>query len=109
MHAWGWGKTANMKKRTYLVGYDPRITPLSLAAQEELEGHADWQIKHVFVGLWAVRTRLQPEWVADRFSNALSPGGGAGVVVARIGRKNLVANGLTPQRNELLRRLLRLQ
>lgn len=96
-----------MKKRTYLVGYDAGQTPLSVNAQEELEGHTDWKIKHVFVGLWAVRTRLQPLAIAVRFANALSAGGGAGVVVATIGRKNLVTNGAVPKRNSLLRRLLR--
>ena len=96
-----------MKKRTYLVGYDPGQTPLSINAQEDLEGHTDWTIKHVFVGIWAVRTRLQPQSIAERFANALSPGGGAGVLVVTTSRKNLVANGAVPHRNRLLRRLLR--
>ena len=94
------------KRRTYLVGYDVAQTPLSLEAQDELEGHADWQIEHVFTGLWAVRTYLDPQWVVDRFATALGEDRGAGVVVTRIGRRNLTVNGVTPQLVKLLRRLL---
>lgn len=44
-----------MKKRTYLVGYYVAQTPLSLDAQDRLEDDPDWDIEHVFDGLWAVR------------------------------------------------------
>ncbi len=97
----------NMKKRTYLVGYDVAQTPLSLNAQDRLEGDPNWDIEHVFVGLWVVRTLLGPQSIADRFATALTgEGSGAGVIVAKVSRRSLLANGLTPRRVKLFRRLL---
>lgn len=94
-----------MKKQTYLVHYDPRGTPLSIAAQAELEAETYWKIKHVFTGLWAVRTRLEQEQVAERFMQALRQGGGTDLVVAKIFPGKFALRGIGPQKVELLRRL----
>lgn len=95
------------KRRTYLVGYDVAKTPLSENAQDELERNPKWELQHVFTGLWAVRTHLRPEWISYAFATALGgKGSGAGVIVTRLRRRGLAANGISPRQVELIQRLL---